>query len=187
MIIQNKNPHVGPSFSFRNRAARLIWEVAYCLIFRPTPRFMHSWRNAVLRLFGAYIGQHVHIHSTVKIWAPWNLSIGSFVGIGDGVNLYCMDRIELGDYAVISQGAHLCCGSHDFNRSNFQLITAPIIIETRAWVCADVFIGMGVSIPEGTVLSARSVITKSITESWSIWGGAPAKKIGQRTPTVVGE
>jgi putative colanic acid biosynthesis acetyltransferase WcaF len=134
----------------------------------------------VLRQFGAQIGQHVHIHGNVKIWAPWNLCVGDFVGIGDAVNLYCMDKILIGDYAVISQGAHLCAGGHDFNRANFQLITAPILIGARAWICADAFVGMGVTIPEGVVLGARAMVGKSIVESWTVWGGVPAKKIGTR-------
>ena len=139
----------------------------------------------LLKIFGAKIGVHVHIHASVKIWAPWNLEIGDFVGVGDGVNLYCMDHIKIGDFAVISQGAHLCCGSHDFNRANFQLITAPIVIGNRVWVCADTFICMGVTVPEGVVLGARSVITKTIKETWSIWAGMPARKIGERDRAAV--
>lgn len=134
----------------------------------------------ILRLFGARIGKHVHIHPTVKIWAPWNLYIGDYVGIGDGVNLYCMDKISVDDYAVISQGAHLCAGSHDFNRRNFQLITAPISIGSRAWICADAFVGIGVSIAEGVVVGARAVVSKSIDEGWTVWGGIPSRKIGVR-------
>lgn len=150
------------------------------MLFRPSPRFMHGWRNSILRLFGAVIGEHVHIHSSVRIWAPWNLEVENFVGIGAGVNLYCMDQIRIGEYAVISQGSHLCCGSHDFNRQNFQLITAPITVGDRVWLCADSFVGMGVVIAEGVVLGARSVATKSILEPWTVWAGMPAKKIKSR-------
>jgi putative colanic acid biosynthesis acetyltransferase WcaF len=180
MIIQKDSPYTGPSFGLQNRLGRLAWGIVYTLLFRPTPRLMHAWRNMILRLFGAQIGQHVHIQANVKIWAPWNLEVGNFVGIGEGVNLYCMDKITIHDYAVVSQGAHLCAGSHDFNQPSFQLITAPISIGTRAWVCADAFIGMGVTIPEGVVLGARSLVSKSITESWTVWGGVPAQKIAVR-------
>jgi putative colanic acid biosynthesis acetyltransferase WcaF len=185
MIIQNNNPYTDPSFSLRNRIMRFVWGIVFIFLFRPSPRLMHGWRNLLLRLFGAKIGEHVHIHASVRIWAPWNLVVGNFVGIGEGANLYCMDKISIGDYAVISQGAHLCCGSHDFNRSNFQLITAPIQIAERAWVCAEAFVAMGVSVAPGVVLGARSVATKSISESWTIWAGMPAKKIGERNRTEI--
>lgn len=185
MIIQDNDPYTQASFSLQNRLGRLLWSVVYILAFRPTPRMLHGWRNLVLRLFGAQIGRHVHIHATVKIWAPWNLEVGNFVGIGDGVNLYCMDRIVIRDYAVVSQGAHLCAGSHDFNRANFQLITAPIVIGARAWICADAFVGMGVTIAEGVVLGARSLAAKSVSQPWSVWAGMPAKKIGDRNRASV--
>jgi len=185
MIIQKENPYVGPSFSMKNRMARLLWNVTYLLFFRFTPRPMHRWRCLVLRCFGAQVGQDVHIHSNVKIWAPWNLKFGNFSSAGDGVNLYCMDRIEVGDFTVISQGSHLCAGSHDFNVASFQLITAPIVLAARVWVCADAFVGMGVNISEGVVVGARSLVSKSITESWTVWGGVPAKKIGVRIHTLV--
>lgn len=180
MIIQKNDPYTEPSFSVQNRLARLIWGAVYLLLFRSSFRLMHGWRNQLLRLFGASVGRHVHIHASVKIWAPWNLVIGNFVGIGEGANLYCMDKISIGDFAVISQGAHLCCGSHDFNAPNFQLITAPVIVGRRAWVCAEAFVGMGVVIDDGVVLGARSVLMKSISEPWTVWAGMPAKKIGVR-------
>lgn len=183
MIIQNNDPYTQPSFGLQNRLGRLVWSVVYLLLFRPSPRPMHGWRNLLLKLFGAKIGRHVHIHSSVKIWAPWNLVVGNFVGVGDGANLYCMDKIFIGDHAVISQGAHLCCGSHDFNRINFQLLTSPIVVGTRVWVCADAFVGMGVVLADGVVLGARSLVTKTIDSPWTIWAGIPASKIGDRTVT----
>lgn len=187
MIIENNNPYTEPSFSLQNRLARFAWGIVYIFLFRPSPRVAYGWRNILLKLFGAQIGKHVHIHSSVKIWAPWNLVIGNFVGVGDGVNLYCMDKISIGDHAVISQGAHLCCGSHDFNRNNFQLITAPISVAPRAWVCADAFIGMGVVLAEGMVLGARSVMTKTVDAPWTVWVGMPAQKIRDRTITPIPE
>lgn len=185
MIILNNDPYTQPSFGLQNRLGRMAWGIVYLFLFRPSLRPMHGWRNLLLKLFGAKIGRHVHIHPSVKIWAPWNLVIGNFVGIGDGANLYCMDKINIGDHAVISQGAHLCCGSHDFNRASFQLITAPIVICSRAWVCADAFVGMGVVLSEGMVLGARSVMIKTVNAPWTVWVGMPAKKIRERPITVI--
>lgn len=185
MIIQDNNPYTEPSFSLRNRLARLVWHTVYLVAFRPSPRVLHGWRNTLLRLFGARIGKSVHIYSSVKIWAPWNLQIGDYVGIGDGVNLYCMDRIQIDDFAVISQGAHLCTGSHDFNRPNFQLITAGIVVGARAWICADAFVGMGVVIADGVVVGARGLVCRSIPEAWTIWAGVPARQTGVRNRQAV--
>lgn len=185
MILQDNDPFTGPSFSFGHRVRRQVWHIVWLLLFRFSPRPLHAWRNVLLRLFGASLGQHVHIYPSVRIWAPWNLTVGNFVGVGDGTNIYCMDRIEIGDYTVVSQGTHLCAGSHDFNSANFQLITAPIVIGSRVWLCADAFVGLGVSIAEGSVIGARGVVAKSITEPWCVWAGMPVKKIGIRDKAQV--
>lgn len=180
MIIQGNDPYTGPSFSLGHRFRRQIWNWVWLVFFRPSPRPFHIWRNLLLRLFGANLGRHVHIHSSVKVWAPWNMTVGNYVGIGSGVNVYCMDHITVGDYSVISQGAHLCAGSHDFNSANFQLIAAPIFIGDRVWLCADAYVGPGVSIADGTVIGARGVVSKSIDEPWCVWVGVPVKRVGIR-------
>jgi putative colanic acid biosynthesis acetyltransferase WcaF len=174
MIIQENDPYTEPSFSFGNRLMRALWGLTWLLFFMPSPRSFHAWRSFLLRAFGANLGQHVHVYPHVKVWAPWQLTIGNRVGIADGVTLYNMASITIGDYCVISQGAHLCCGSHDIESDNFQLIAKPIKIEKNVWICAEAFIGPGVNVAEGCVLGARAVLVKSLTEPWSVWAGNPA-------------
>lgn len=180
MILQGNDPYRGPSFSLGNRVLRAVWGVVYVLFFRFSPRPLHAWRNFLLTLFGAKLGQHVHVYPSVQIWAPWNLRIGNFVGIGNGAILYSMDEITIGDHAVISQGAHLCCGSHDYNSENFQLFAKPIVIGAGAWICAEAFIHPGVVVPEGAVVGARSVVPKSLSEPWAVYAGNPCRQVGKR-------
>jgi len=181
MILQGVDSKVAPSFSLRNRMARAIWEIVYVLFFLPTPRACHAWRRTVLRAFGAQVGAGAHIYPRVKIWAPWNLSIGALAGVANGVTLYSMEKIILGERCVISQGAHLCTGSHNFNDPLFQLTAQPISIGHDAWICAEAFVCPGTEIADGAVVGARSVVTRSLRESWTVYAGMPAKRISIRT------
>ena len=174
MIIQGNDPYTQPSFSLGNRMLRALWGMTWLLFFRPSPRPLHAWRRMLLRLFGARLGEHVNVHAGVKVWAPWMLTIGNYVGIASGVTLYNMASIVIGDNCVVSQGAHLCAGSHDIDSANFQLVAKPIILEKNVWVCAEAFVGPGVKIAEGCVLGARAVVVKSINLPWSVWAGNPA-------------
>ena len=174
MILQGNNPYIQPSFSLTNRIMRGLWGFAWLVFFRPSPKSLHNWRRLILRLFGARLGLHVNVYPNVKIWAPWSLTVGNFVGIADGVILYNMAPILIDDYCVVSQGAHLCGGSHDIDSENFQLIAKPIKLEKHVWVCAEAFVGPGVTIAEGCVLAARAVVVRSIVEPWSVWAGNPA-------------
>ena len=180
VIVKGADGTNSPSFTLGNRLARAAWQVVWLLCFRPSPRPLHRWRAALLRLFGARVGRNVHVYPGVQVWAPWNLDIGDDTGIGSDANLYAMAPIRIGKRCVISQGAHLCCGSHDYNSANFQLVASPIVIEDRVWVCTEAFIGPGVTVHEGSVIGARAVLMRSTTAPWHVWSGNPAVSRRQR-------
>ena len=54
-----------------------------------------------------------------------------------------------------------------------------MIVEEDVWVGAGAIILTGVLIGGGAVVAAGNVVTKNV-EPYSIVGGTPAKKIGQR-------
>ena len=180
MVIKNNDPYTEASFDFKNRFLRFLWNMVYIILFLPSPRSFHSWRVLLLRVFGAKIGKHCHIYPKVKIWAPWNIELGNYVGIADSVKLYSMDKIFIHDYSVISDGSYLCCGSHDYNSKNFQLITKPITIKKKTWICSEAFIHPGVTISEGCVVGARSVVTKNLDHEYKVYAGNPCKQIKDR-------
>jgi putative colanic acid biosynthesis acetyltransferase WcaF len=161
---------------------RILWAMAYPL-FRFSPRPLWGWRRMLLRLFGASIGDDVHIHPTVKIEIPWNLEIGSQVGIGERAIIYNLGFVRIGSQATISQGAHLCAGSHDYRLSHLPLLKLPISVEKGSWLCADAFVGPGVSIGQYAIVGARGVVMKDIAD-WHIVAGNPAVFIKQRPRPV---
>jgi putative colanic acid biosynthesis acetyltransferase WcaF len=153
------------------------WHITCFSIF---PRPFHQWRSFLLRCFGAKIGKSVHVYPGAKIWAPWNLELADGAGVANGAILYTQGRITIGKNAVISQGAHLCAGTHDYNLPDFPLYTMPIVIGDYAWVAADVFIHPGITIGNGCVVGARSVVTKDMPD-WMVCAGHPCKPIKART------
>lgn len=175
----NTNTHVGPSFGLGNRALRVVWGVAYFLFFRFSPKPLHGYRRFILRIFGANVEAGAHVYPKVKIWAPWNLTIGAKAGIANDVTLYSQGHITIGENAVVSQGAHLCAGTHDFETEGFPLITKPIVIEDHAWIAAEAFVHPGVVVGEGCVVGARSVVTKDLPP-WTVCSGFPAKVLKDR-------
>ena len=54
-----------------------------------------------------------------------------------------------------------------------------IVIEDNAWICTRAIVLQGVTIGEGAVVGAGSVVTKDVPP-YSIVGGVPAKIIGKR-------
>jgi len=107
---------------------------------------------------------------------PWNLTIGDEVGIGDHVTLYALGAITIFDRTTVSQGAHLCAGSHDWRDPAMPLTKPPITIGPDAWICADAFIGPGVTLGEQAIVGARAVVMKDVLAE-TIVVGNPARAI----------
>lgn len=160
------------------KAGRVMW--GFCRpFFRWSPRPCRSWRNMLLRLFGAKIGKAVHIDPSAEIFIPWNLKIGDWSSVGFGALLYNLGPLTIGEKVTISQRAHLCGGSHDHRSPAMDLIKAPIAIGDGAWVCADAFIGPGVKVGKGAVVGARAVVVKDVEEGVVV-AGNPAAVVGKR-------
>jgi len=172
----NQDTFTGPSFSLKNRLLRILWGVVYHFFFRLSPTPIHSWRSFLLRMFGAKIGKGVHVYPKVKIWAPWNIELGDYCGVANGVTLYSQGKITIGYKAVISQGAHLCAGTHDYTDPGFPQVSKPIIVGALSWIAAEAFIHPGITIGEGAVIGARSVVSKDIP-AWMVCAGHPCSPI----------
>ncbi len=168
-----ESPH-----GLRNRAGRAIWAVAYVLLFRPSPRVMHRWRNLVLRLFGARLHATARVYRRARCWAPWNLSMDENSCIGDDVDIYNVALVSIGAHSTVSQYSFLCAATHDHEDPAHPLVFKPITIGSRCWVAADVFVGPGVTIGDGTVVGARSSVFGDLPE-WVVASGTPARP--QRT------
>lgn len=167
-------------FSISNKVKRVLWIIIYSILFRPfNLSIFKKWRIAVLRSFGAKIGDNSCVYASAKIWAPWNLEIGSYSCIGPRVDCYNQGKISIGNQTIISQKVYLCASSHDFTKSNFPLIRKSVHISDQVWIAADAFVAPGVTIGEGAVIGARSAVVKNV-DAWTVVGGNPARYIKNR-------
>nr|WP_252726766.1 putative colanic acid biosynthesis acetyltransferase [Polaribacter vadi] len=168
------------SFSLKNKVSRVIWYITRFFLFQPFKgNIFNSWRNFVLKCFGAKIGKGTIIHANVKIWAPWNLEVGTFTCLGQNVDCYNQGKISIGSNTTISQKSYLCASTHDITDPQNNLILKPIAIKDQVWVAADAFIGPGVTIETGAVVGATSSVFKNV-ETWTVVGGNPAKFLKNR-------
>lgn len=165
--------------SLANKLARSVWQVVWLLLYRPTPRLFHPWRCLLLRLFGAKLGRAVHPYPSARIWAPWNLEMGDHACLSEGVDCYCVAPIRIGAQTTVSQYSFLCTASHDYTRADMPLVTAPITIGELVWITADVFVGPGVTIGDGAVVTARSSVFTDIPP-WVVARGNPAVPVKAR-------
>ena len=168
------------NLSWQNRLGRVIWNIVYIFLFRPFgTKAFRTWRNFLLRCFGAKLHSGAGVYSSAKIWCPWNLEMDDNAWIGPQVDCYNAALIKMEKNSTISQRAFICTASHNISSKKHELITSPIIIEQQAWIAAEAFIGPGVTIGEGAVVGARACVVKNV-EPWTVVGGNPAKFIKKR-------
>jgi putative colanic acid biosynthesis acetyltransferase WcaF len=173
------NPYLQPYSSLHDRLGRAAWQLAYVILFRPSPRPCHGWRAFVLRCFGAKLGRDCHIYPKCRIWAPWNLRCDDGAAIADEAVIYNAAEVHLSVHAIVSQQAYICTATHDIDDPAFPLITAAISVGQYAWVCARACVLPGVTIHDGAVLGLGSVASKNL-EAWQVYAGIPARRIRQR-------
>jgi putative colanic acid biosynthesis acetyltransferase WcaF len=135
----------------------VAWWVVRSLVFAPWFPVPSGLKVAVLRVFGARLGQGVVIRSRVNITFPWRFECGDYVWIGDEVLILSLERVKIGSHVCISQRAFLCTGSHDFNKPTFDLITRPIEIGDGCWIAAQAFVPPGAVLPPGSLVKAGAV------------------------------
>jgi len=154
-------------------------------VFRWSPRPLHGFRARLLRIFGADIPEpgRVTVFPTAKIIHPWRLSLAPRSLVGPNVTLYSLGRITLQRGATLSQNCHLCTGTHDYTRWAMPLVTAPITIGENAWLCADVFVGPGVTVGELCVVGARSVVVRDLPPR-QVCAGDPCRPLKPRPDPV---
>lgn len=165
-------------YSSGEMTRRILWTVAQPL-FRFSPRPCFGWRRFLLRCFGAKLGQRVHVYPSATIYFPWNLEAGDESAIGEHAFIYNLGRVRVGPRVTISHRAHLCAGTHDHTKRDFPLLRSPIIVGPEAWICADAFVGPGVTIGEGAIVGARAVAMRDV-KPWTIVVGNPARESGRR-------
>jgi putative colanic acid biosynthesis acetyltransferase WcaF len=173
------DPYLRPAFNSSDRLRRLVWNLCWLLLYRPSPRPFHAWRSLLLRIFGAKMGPHCHFYPGSRIWAPWNLICADQVTAADGAEIYNPAPIRMDSHAILSQGAYLCGATHDFDDPAFPLLAYAMRIGAYAWICARASVSPGVNVGEGAVLGLGSVATRDL-EPWTVYAGVPAAKVRDR-------
>lgn len=112
------------------------------------------------------------------------IEIGDRTTVGFHAFMYSSSRISVGVDCMIAPFVYIVDSNHGIKKDapmNQQPNDSkPIVIGDDVWIGANAVILPGVSIGNGAVVAAGSVVKNDI-EPFHIVGGVPAKKIGVRT------
>jgi len=161
------------------RLIRLLWFIVSAVLMQSKLNPFSSFKVMLLRIFGAKIGKNVIVKPGVNIKYPWKLAIGNYVWIGEDVWIDNLDDVVIGSNVCISQGAMLLCGNHNYKKSTFDLMIGKIEIKDGVWIGAKSIITQNVVCENHSVLAVNSVASSNL-DSYAVYRGNPAKKVGDR-------
>ena len=136
------------------------------------------------------IGIDVRISKKAEITRPEIVSLGNHISIDSWV--YISTQIEAGgNFTNIGTGSRIVCATDDFKQGMISpvvplkyrtIINESVIFEDYATLGVNCVVLPGVTLSEGTIVGANSLIIKS-TKPWTIYAGSPAREIGPRDKT----
>lgn len=141
-------------------------------------------RIVCLRLLGARIGRGIAVNHGIQIRVPRRIVLGDDVFLAEDVILDGRGGLRIGSHTSINSRAQIWTAQHDWQAPDFAYVQATTTIGAWCWISANVIVLPGVTIGEGAVIAAGSVVTKDV-EPWVLAAGVPARKIRDR-PNVRG-
>lgn len=153
---------------------------------------IHRYRNfSVADGSTLNIGGQSIIEASIILNNNSNVVVGKRTFIGGSV-VTSAKEVIIGDDVLISWGCIIM--DHDGHSISWEkrssdvlnwaagskkwedVNSSPVKIHNKAWIGANSIILKGVEIGEGAIIAAGSVVTNNL-DSWSVYGGNPAKLI----------
>lgn len=133
-------------------------------------------------------GTGVLIKQNVFISHPQKVQLGNNVYIGPNCDFFSAGGLIVEDGTVIGSNVVVMTSTHNYNSSDLNTlpfddrnVLNPVKIEKFCWVGTNAIILPGVTIGEGSVIGAGSVVTHDIPKL-TVCAGNPVKVIKQRDP-----
>jgi acetyltransferase-like isoleucine patch superfamily enzyme len=129
------------------------------------------------------LGEHVFIRPPLNVFYPKNVTVEDNVYINSGLTILAQDKVFIGSYTMIATNVSIITVDHDYSKIRQEAVKAhkkaPVHIEKNVWLGANTVVLAGVTIGEGAVLGAGSVVTHNIPP-YTIACGVPARPVKKR-------
>lgn len=149
--------------------------IYYKSLWRKINSHNNTYLNSIFDFKKVQVGDYTYGPLNIMNWTDKNefLSIGSFCSIASGVTFILGGNHNLNSISTFPFRHFL------FNENTEAVSKGKIIIEDDVWIGTNVIFLSGITVGQGSVVAAGSVVTKSFP-AYSIIGGNPAKLIKKR-------
>ncbi len=114
------------------------------------------------------------------------IEIGSHVVLASGVVINASAPIRIGDRVNIANGVQIITSDHDWQDPHFMPRKEPVTIHSNAWIGTRAIILKGVTIGDGAMVGAASVVSNDV-KPLAIVAGNPGRQCGTRVKPASAE
>lgn len=129
------------------------------------PRRDRKEQRQVLDSIFSQVGENVHFEKSMSIDYGINTKLGSHVFINFNFVLLDCAPVSIGDHVFIGPNVQIYTAHHPLDAASRDLhigFAEPITIGNHVWIGGGCVILPGVTIGDGAVIGAGSVVTKDI-------------------------
>lgn len=128
------------------------------------------------------------IYPGARLSHAYGIAIGRNFHVNAGAFLYGRGGLTIGDHVMIGPNAVVVSSQHRYDDPRVPMVflghrEAPVAIGNDVWIGANTVVLPGVTVADGTIVSAGAVVTED-TRPYAIVGGVPARQIGERPRAV---
>lgn len=123
-------------------------------------------------------GHNTMLHNGITVHNPENLEIGDDVALGDRVTILAFGGVKIGSRVMLAHDTSIITATHNHTNKVMvnEILYSSVDIGDDVWIGAKTIIMPGVTIGNGAVVGAGSIVTRSVPSN-SIAFGAPAKVV----------
>lgn len=142
-----------------------------------------KWKMSYLRKRLGLKNVHETFYMSGRSKISSDLKAGPYVFVAEDCVVY--PKVTIGDYTLLAPNVKILGGDHEINTVGTPIIFSGRSVLEETTIGKDVWIGTncivmaGVTIGNGAIVAAGSVVTKDV-EPYSINAGIPSKKIKAR-------
>jgi acetyltransferase-like isoleucine patch superfamily enzyme len=128
-----------------------------------------------------FCGQNVTIYPPVVFYGAEALDVGDNTSVAPYVHIWCGGRVIIGARCMIGSHTAITSLTHDYaSPEMWKTIEAkPVVIGDDVWIGSHAVIMPGVTVGNGAVIGAGSVVSKDVPENAIVYG-IPASVQGYR-------
>jgi acetyltransferase-like isoleucine patch superfamily enzyme len=157
-------------------------------------------RNFQLDKSKIVIGRNSHIRGNIQLFKQGGeIIIGDHCYVGEGTYIWSAKRIQIGNRVLIAHNVNIhdnnshptesnlryldylrILGLQNIDENQFNLCSKQVVIKDDAWIGFNSIILKGVTVGNGAIIGAGSVVTKDVPD-FAVVAGNPARIIKMTT------